>query len=81
MYSAERGHREKHPAAWTKTGEKKAPVGAFGASTEADQPGMGMTDRVLPAQGEERGAYETLTGLEGGVLRKFRRKSLPAGSN
>jgi hypothetical protein len=31
-------------------------VVAFVAATEADQPGMGMTNRVLPAQGEERGA-------------------------
>jgi hypothetical protein len=35
---------------------KKSPGGRFKAATEADQPGMGMTNRVLPAQGEERGA-------------------------
>ncbi len=41
------------------------------ATIEADQPGMGMTNRVLPAQGEERGASLTLMGLDGGALRKF----------
>jgi len=41
------------------------------AATEADQPGMGMTNRVLPAQGEERGAYYTLMGLDGDSRRKF----------
>ncbi len=50
---------------------KKRPRWLFSAATEADQPGMGMTNRVLPAQGEERGASLTLTGLDGGALRKF----------
>jgi hypothetical protein len=32
---------------------------------------MGMTNRVIPAQGEERGASYTLIWLDGGVSRKF----------
>ena len=36
-----------------------------------DQPGMGMTNRVLPAQGEERGASFTLMSLDGDTLGKF----------
>ena len=43
----------------------------LGAATEADQPGMGMTNRVIPAQGEERGASFTLIRLDGDVSRKF----------
>src|SRR5580704_15322913 len=39
---------------------KKGPGGCLKAATEADQPGMGMTNRVIPAQGEERGASFTL---------------------
>jgi hypothetical protein len=39
---------------------KKAPVVHCEAVTEAVQPGMGMTSRVIPAQGEERGASFTL---------------------
>src|SRR6266404_8836049 len=38
---------------------KKGLGGYFEAATEADQPGMGMTNRVIPAQGEERGASFT----------------------
>jgi hypothetical protein len=38
---------------------KKGPGGYCEAATEADQPGMGMTNRVIPAQGEERGASFT----------------------
>jgi hypothetical protein len=34
----------------------KKPRWALVATIGADQPGMGMTNRVLPAQGEERGA-------------------------
>jgi hypothetical protein len=41
------------------------------AATEADQPGMGMTNRVIPAQGEERGASYSLIRLDGDALRKF----------
>ena len=41
------------------------------ATIEADQPGMGMTNRVMLAQGEERGATFTLIQLDGGALRKF----------
>jgi hypothetical protein len=41
------------------------------AAIEADQPGMGMTNRVLPAQGEERGASKTLNWLDGDASRKF----------
>ena len=41
------------------------------AATEADQPGMGMTNRVIPAQGEERGASYSLTGLDGAASGKF----------
>src|ERR1700760_4635968 len=41
------------------------------AAIGADQPGMGMTNRVLPAQGEERGASMTLIWLDGDALRKF----------
>jgi hypothetical protein len=44
---------------------KKGPGGYFEAATEADQPGMGMTNRVIPAQGEERGASFTLIRLDG----------------
>src|SRR6202789_1402924 len=50
---------------------KKGPGGCFDAATEADQPGMGMTNRVIPAQGEERGASYSLTGLDGDASRKF----------
>ena len=32
---------------------------------------MGMTNRVIPAQGEERGASFTLIGLDGDTARKF----------
>jgi hypothetical protein len=32
---------------------------------------MGMTNRVSPAQGEERGASFTLIGLDGDGARKF----------
>jgi hypothetical protein len=32
---------------------------------------MGMTNRVIPAQGEERGASFTLIWLDGDVSRKF----------
>jgi hypothetical protein len=32
---------------------------------------MGMTNRVIPAQGEERGASYTLIRLDGDVSRKF----------
>jgi len=35
------------------------------AAIGADQPGMGMTNRVMPAQGEERGASYTLIQLDG----------------
>ena len=55
----------------TKLGQKKAPVVTLEAATEADQPGMGMTNRVIPAQGEERGASYSLTRLDGDVHRKF----------
>jgi hypothetical protein len=41
------------------------------ATIGADQPGMGMTNRVMLAQGEERGASFTLIWLDGDVLRKF----------
>ncbi len=34
----------------------KKPRWTLVATTGADQPGMGMTNRVMPAQGEERGA-------------------------
>jgi hypothetical protein len=50
---------------------KKGPGGYFDAATEADQPGMGMTNRVIPAQGEERGASYSLIGLDEGASRKF----------
>jgi len=50
---------------------KKAPVVTLEAATEADQPGMGMTNRVIPAQGEERGASYSLTELDGDAPRKF----------
>ena len=36
-----------------------------------DQPGMGMTNRVSPAQGEERGASFTLMSLDGDTPGKF----------
>jgi hypothetical protein len=36
-----------------------------------DQPGMGMTNRVSPAQGEERGASFTLMSLDGDTRGKF----------
>ena len=36
-----------------------------------DQPGMGMTNRVSPAQGEERGASFTLMSLDGDTSGKF----------
>jgi hypothetical protein len=36
-----------------------------------DQPGMGMTNRVSPAQGEERGASFTLMKLDGDTSGKF----------
>jgi hypothetical protein len=32
---------------------------------------MGMTNRVIPAQGEERGASYSLIRLDGDALRKF----------
>jgi len=32
---------------------------------------MGMTNRVIPAQGEERGASYSLIRLDGDTLRKF----------
>jgi len=32
---------------------------------------MGMTNRVIPAQGEERGASFTLIRLDGDAARKF----------
>jgi hypothetical protein len=51
--------------------KKKGPGGYFEAATEADQPGMGMTNRVIPAQGEERGASFTLIKLDGDAARKF----------
>jgi hypothetical protein len=41
------------------------------AAIGADQPGMGMTNRVLPAQGEERGATYTLIRLDGDASEKF----------
>jgi hypothetical protein len=41
------------------------------AAIGADQPGMGMTNRVLPAQGEERGATYTLIRLDGDACGKF----------
>jgi hypothetical protein len=41
------------------------------ATIGADQPGMGMTNRVMLAQGEERGASYTLIWLDGDDLRKF----------
>ena len=44
---------------------KKGPGGRFAATTEADQPGMGMTNRVIPAQGGEQGAPNVLTRLDG----------------
>jgi hypothetical protein len=47
---------------------KKGPGGYVEAATEADQPGMGMTNRVSPAQGEERGASLTLIELDGDGL-------------
>jgi hypothetical protein len=50
---------------------KKGPGGYSKAATEADQPGMGMTNRVIPAQGEERGASFTLIRLDGDTSRKF----------
>jgi hypothetical protein len=50
---------------------KKGPGGCLEATTEADQPGMGMTNRVIPAQGEERGASLTLVSLDGDVMAKF----------
>jgi hypothetical protein len=40
---------------------KKSPGDYLKAATEADRPGMGMTNRVIPAQGEERGATFTLS--------------------
>jgi hypothetical protein len=36
---------------------------------------MGMTNRVIPAQGEERGASFTLIRLDGDALRKFQPSS------
>jgi len=51
--------------------KKKGPGGYFEVATEADQPGMGMTNRVIPAQGEERGAPLTLIRLDGDVSQKF----------
>jgi hypothetical protein len=56
---------------------KKKPRWTLCAATEADQPGMGMTNRVLPAQGEERGASLTLMGLDKAPHRKFQ----PPGAN
>src|ERR1700676_4110926 len=50
---------------------KKRPRWLLRAATEADQPGMGMTNRVIPAQGEERGASYTLIWLDGDTSRKF----------
>ena len=50
---------------------KKRPRWSLVAATEADQPGMGMTNRVMPAQGEERGASLTLIWLDGDAFRKF----------
>jgi hypothetical protein len=41
------------------------------ATIGADQPGMGMTNRVMLAQGEERGASTTLIQLDGDDSRKF----------
>src|ERR1700736_786288 len=55
--------------------DKKRPRWLLYAATEADQPGMGMTNRVIPAQGEERGASFTLTGLDGDASRKFQPSS------
>jgi hypothetical protein len=55
-------------AAKTSRGLKKAPTDTF-ATIGADQPGMGMTNRIELAQGEERGASLTLinsTCLSGG---------------
>jgi hypothetical protein len=59
-------------AGWiaARSAHKKAPMVAL-AAIGADQPGMGMTNRVLPAQGEERGASLTLMGLDGDAARKF----------
>ena len=51
--------------------DKKRPRWLLRAATEADQPGMGMTNRVIPAQGEERGASFTLIRLDGDTLQKF----------
>jgi hypothetical protein len=51
--------------------KKKASVATVEVATEADQPGMGMTNRVIPAQGEERGASFTLIRLDGDAYRKF----------
>ena len=50
---------------------KKRPRWLLRAATEADQPGMGMTNRVIPAQGEERGASFTLMSLDGDTPGKF----------
>jgi hypothetical protein len=50
---------------------KKKPRWLLRAATEADQPGMGMTNRVIPAQGEERGASFTLIRLDGDTSQKF----------
>ena len=50
---------------------KKRPRWLLRAATEADQPGMGMTNRVIPAQGEERGASFTLIKLDGDTSQKF----------
>jgi hypothetical protein len=50
---------------------KKAPVVVLTQPPGLDQPGMGMTNRVLPAQGEERGTSLTLMGLDGAKIRKF----------
>ncbi len=41
---------------WLRTLHIKKPRWALVAAIGADQPGMGMTNRVMPAQGEERGA-------------------------